>query len=108
MGKMQLVEDLEARIRDKQEYKASRQALHLREEQESLPPEIQWVNSMGLICRATNATPAQKTRICNVCGGMLSIFDVEQYVCVVGFYIDVLQITSRESRMLLFSLFERS
>ena len=41
MGKMQLVEDLEARIRDKQEYKASRQALHLREEQETLPPEIQ-------------------------------------------------------------------
>lgn len=24
------------------------------------------------------ATPAQKTRICNICGGMLSVFDVDQ------------------------------
>ena len=47
-----------------------------------------------------NATPAQKTRICNICGGMLSIFDVDQYALFVVWIVDVWPIISLVSRIL--------
>lgn len=79
MGRTQQAEELESKIASQIEIKASLQAAHLKEEQEKLPPEIQYVLRVLIDNRrATNATPAQKTRICNICGGMLSIFDVDQ------------------------------
>lgn len=79
MGNTELAEELEARMEGQIEIKATLQAAHLKEEQEKLPPTIQYVFILIFsTIRATNATPAQKTRVCSICGGMLSIFDVDQ------------------------------
>ena len=43
MGKTQQAEELESKIASQIEIKASLQAAHLKEEQEKLPPEIQYV-----------------------------------------------------------------
>ena len=39
---------------------------------------------MESMISAQTATQAQKNRICNVCGGMLSIYDIDQQACIGG------------------------
>ncbi|KAK8831662.1 hypothetical protein WA577_004977 [Blastocystis sp. JDR] len=70
MGKDELAEELQEKINTNVEMKASIQAMHVKDEKEKLPPEV----------NPLNATPAQKTRICNVCGGMLSVYDIDQRI----------------------------
>lgn len=49
MGRTQQAEELESKIASQIEIKASLQAAHLKEEQEKLPPEIQYVLRVLLI-----------------------------------------------------------
>ena len=110
VGKYDAADKLQQIITDKIDMKAGLQASHLKDEQSKLPPEVKFVLiNILLVYSAQNATPEQKTRVCNICSGMLSIYDVDQYCCMMDMIgVDVFLITLRANHMWHTWLFEES